>query len=235
MDDLRLDAENLALPINHAPHLQERYQLLIESVSDRNPGAIFDHSKALLETICRTIITDRNGHISETPDSRASFIELYRQTCACLMAHDSDTLFMPIIKKSLQVIADMRDNYGVSSHGRDGYSHQTGQVEESLFVARVSLAMAGYLYARHVNTSTDHQNERLHYEDNPEFNEYLDQDGDIEIAGIIVASPSRVLFDNDLIAYREKLIEFVDADYADEMDAAADAWAEMQSDIERGH
>lgn len=235
MNSLALDAQTLALPIEAAPHLEERYQRLVDSLELQDAGAIYDHSKALLESICRTIITDRNGKVTESADKRASFIELYRQTCECLTAHDSDEVFLPIIKKSMSIIATMRDTYGASSHGQDGYTQRAIQREEPLFIARISLAIAGYLYTRHLHTSTDNKNERLHYEDNKLFNDYLDIDGDIEVAGIVVASPSRILFDNDLVAYREKLIEFMNERYLDDIGVAADAWAEMQSDIERGH
>ena len=137
----------------------------------------------------------------------------------------------------MQIIATMRDNYGIGSHGTR-WLPRTENRAEAIFVARLSLTAAGYMYERHIHTSTDYQDSRLHYEDNQIFNDYLDSEGDVEVAGIFVA-PSKILFDNDPIAYPEKLIEFENDRFAyenwDEVEAAAESWIEMQSDIARGH
>jgi len=233
LDSLALDAQTLGLPIANAAHLNERYQHLVDSLSTQDAPSMCDHSKTLLETVFRTIITDRNGLVTETPGNRASFVELYRQAIACLNTHDSDDEFLPIIKKSITVIATMRDNYGASSHGQDGYHEKKVEVAEAIFITRLSLAVAGYMYTRHVHTSADHGNSRLHYGDNSTFNNYLDSEGDIEVAGIFVP-PSKILFDNDLIAYKEKLIEYENDVRLEEMEAAVDLWIETQSDIARG-
>lgn len=228
-----LDAQSLGLPISSASHLSERYTHLLDALSAENAAATCDQSKTFLETIFRTIITDRNGEISETPDRRASFVELYRQTCECLDPQDSDITFLPIVKKGVTVIAAMRDNYGSSSHGQDGYHERKVELAEATFLARLSLAIAGYVYSRHKHSTSLHENARLHYEDNTLFNEHLDSDGDVEVAGIFVA-PSKILFDNDPIAYKEQLIEYTNDVYVDEIEAAADSWVELQSDIARG-
>jgi hypothetical protein len=158
---------------------------------------------------------------------------LYNQACSTLSAHETDNIFLPIVKKTIKLVGDMRNNYGISSHGHDGYVERTLRMEEALFVARMALSVSGYFYSRHINTGADNGNLRLHYSDNPNFNEYIDSEGDIEVVGIFV-SPSRILFDNDPIAYKEKLLEFTNEAYLDEMEAAAESWIEMQGDIARG-
>lgn len=228
-----LDAQSLGLPISSASHLSERYTHLLEALSTENAAGACDHSKTFLETIFRTIITDRNGEIRETSGQRASFVELYRQTCECLDPHESDAIFLPIVKKGATVIADMRDNYGSSSHGQDGYHERRVELAEATFLVRLSLVIASYVYSRHKHSTTSHENSRLHYEDNSSFNEYLDSEGDVEVAGIFVV-PSKVLFDNDPIAYKEQLLEYTNDVYVDEIEAAAESWFELQSDIARG-
>lgn len=208
MDELRLDAESLAIPIASAHHLNDQYQMLVDALDDKDPGAIYDHSKTLLESVFRTIITNRNGVVIETSNQRATFDQLYQQACGTLKSHDTDSLFLPIVRKATKAISEMRNNHGTSSHGRDGYIEQQLMMDEALFVARITLATAGYFYSRHTYTSMDNENSRLNYDDNLTFNEYLDIEGDTVVAGISVAAPSRVLFDYDPIAYKEKLLEF---------------------------
>ncbi len=232
-DALTLNAQTLGLPVTSAEHLNERYQSLVEALTTENAPAMCDAAKTLLETVFRTVIVNRNGAVVESPDSRASFVELYRQALESLTTHDSDEIFMPVIKRSVTVIASMRDNYGDSSHGQDGYHERKLDLAEAVLLARLALTISGYMYSRHVHTSTDHGNSRSHYADNPEFNKYLDSEGDIEVAGIFVA-PSRILFDNDFTAYRDQLLEHSNDMYISEMEAAGDLWMEMQNDIARG-
>lgn len=207
MDDLLLDADSLKIPVARAPHLGEKYQQLLTSLTDKSPESIYDSAKVLVESVMRTVITDRNGVVDESPDRRASIHSLCRQTIATFAVHDTDAEFVPILRSCILAIANMRNNYGAGSHGQDGYVERVINLEEALFVARLAMTVVGYVYSRHTNASTDHQNARLHYEDYEDFNAYIDQEGDIEVAGILVA-PSRILFDNDPIAYKEQLLEY---------------------------
>lgn len=207
MDDLLLDANSLKIPVAHAPHLAEKYQQLLTSLADKSPESIYDSAKVLVESVMRTVITDRNGSVDEQPTRPASIYSLCEQTIATFGAHDTDAEFVPILKSCTLAIATMRNNYGAGSHGQDGYVERTIDLEEALFIARLAMTVVGYIYTRHTSPGADRQNARLHYEDYEDFNAYIDREGDIEVAGILVA-PSRILFDNDPIAYKEQLLEY---------------------------
>lgn len=223
MECFQLDAQTLGLPVDTAIHLGGKYKLFADSLSENDAGAICDHSKNLLESVLRTIITNRNGSVDETPDRHATLIDLYGQAWNTFLHNDTDEYFKPIIHKGVEAIGIVRNNYGASSHGQDGYDERSIKIEEAIYIARITLTIVGYLYSRHKNTSGDFKNKRLNYDDNPNFNEYIDIDGDIEIAGIFV-TPSRILFDNDPIAYKEKLLEYINDMYIDEIESAKNSW-----------
>lgn len=233
MDGLSLDGKSLNLPIESANHLKERYERLVNSLSSHYSGDTCDEAKAFLECIFRTIVTDRNGQVDEG-SGRATFISLFDQAWDVIIQNELGDTFRQHFRKTAQLIGDIRNNYGGNSHGQDGYDDRSIAQEEAVYLARQALAIAGYMYAKHLRSGQDNQNVRIHYEDNPAFNEYLDSSEEVTIAGIAMV-PSEVLFQNDPIAYKEQLIEFkTDSEYESWVDAQSDAWMEMQGDIERG-
>lgn len=229
MDGIELNPLTLNLPIQAAAHLKERYERLMEAISSVHSGDICDEAKALLECVFRTIINNRNGNVVEAPSGRATFISLYEQAWDTLQVNGPSEEFKLILKRAVQDIGNIRNDYGGVSHGQDGYDERSLGLTEALYIARSALSLAGYMYTHHLNVSQDTNNVRINYEDNPEFNEYIDSNDEVVVAGIVMVA-SEVLFSNDLIAYKERLIEYKDS----MIDAQVEAYFELQSDIERG-
>lgn len=239
MVGIELNYVTLNLPVQAAGYLSERYERLMEAIASEHTGNICDEAKALLECVFRTIINNRNGAVDEGPQGHATFIQLYEQAWNSLLTASPNTDFREILKKAAQAVGKMRNEFGGVSHGQDGYDERSLGLAEAMYIARLALSLAGYMYTHHQNVSADSKNARLNYSDNADFNDYIDAEQDVlEVSGILIL-PSEALFRTDLIAYREKLIEFKDAQlteqYEADLDAAADFYAEMQSDIERGH
>ncbi len=231
MDGIVMSAQTMQLPLEAAPHLKERYERLIDAITSEHAGNMCDESKAFLECIFRTIITDRNGEVQEGSRGHATFMQLYDQARASLnLSMQGDLQVANVMRSAAEVIGVTRNNFGAVSHGQDGYEERTADLQDAYYVARESLSLAAYLYAKHVTAISDNANARIHYDDNPEFNEYLDEAGDVIVAGIAML-PSEVLFKNDPVAYKEQLLEF---NNDQEVEYYLDMHAQHEADIMRG-
>lgn len=207
MDGIVLDAQTMRIPIDVAPHLSERYDRFMVAIASEHSGDICDEAKSFLECIFRTIIINRNGFVDEGPSGHATFIQLFDQAWGTLLSAADRDEFYPIIRSSVKSIGEIRNNYGGVSHGQDGYDVRSLGLQEAMYTARQALSVATYLYSHHLTTGQDCRNSRISYGDNPNFNEYLDSGGDLIVAGVPML-PSEILFNNDLTAYKEQLIEY---------------------------
>ena len=195
-----------------AEHMNVRVGELYEALSQAKGEKILDASKNLLETVFRTIITDKNGEVEEGRRA-ATFPNLYNQAKDCIQLSDESDIvdkLNELCEKAVLIIGQLRNSYGMSGHGSDGYDDRRFGLPESLFVARVSLSITNLLYGKHLDSPLSHLNSRIQYENYADFNEYFDsQEGDdVSVAGILVR-PSEVLFNADPIAYKEYLIEYM--------------------------
>jgi hypothetical protein len=195
-----------------AEHLSLRVSTLLDAIGEANGGRILDASKNLLETVFRTMVTDKNGEVQEGRRA-ATFPGLYEQAKGCILLSEEPEILDKITElcdKAILVIGQLRNSYGFSSHGRDGYAVEQIGLPEALFVARVALGITNLFYGRHIESPLSHMNARVRYEDHETFNEYFDSINgeDITVGGIVVR-PSEVLFNADEIAYREYLIEYM--------------------------
>jgi len=113
----------------------------------------------------------------------------------------------------VQGLAELRNIEGVASHGKDIDWTSIGQPQAEL-VARAADTVVSFLYAAHLGQAAKPGLPSLRYEDNPKFNEYVDEaNGDIDVFGLLYRS-SEVLFTMDIEAYRAQL-----ASYAEEQAA----------------
>lgn len=195
-----------------AKQLQMRIDDLLASLGNEYGDELLDASKNLLETVFRTIIVDKKGAVEEGRRA-ATFDGLYRQATECVVLSGEEEAADKInqmCKSAVEGIGYLRNKYGKSSHGRDGYIDRHISIQEALFVARFSLGITNLLYGKHLSSPVAYANSRVRYEDYSDFNEYIDdlEGDDVMVAGISIR-PSQALFDCDNIAYKEKLIEYM--------------------------
>lgn len=207
MQGVILDATTLQLPLERAPQLNERHSRLLLAIASEHPGDICDEAKAFLECIFRTIITNSRGEVDEGPRGHATFMSLYGQAWECLNFAGDEYGIAQTVRTVVETIGVTRNSYGGVSHGQDGYDDRALGAKEALYIGREALSIAAYFYAHHITLSQQVVNARIDYLDNPEFNDYLDAEGTIEVAGVTMV-PSEILFNNDPVAYRAQLSEF---------------------------
>ena len=211
MNVLTLPVVDFDIQESTASHLNQRVTELLDAINEVSSGRVLDASKNLLETVFRTIITDKNGCVREGRRA-ATLPELYAQAKECVSLSDEPEVIDKVSElcgKAVLIIGQLRNNYGFSSHGRDGYDTRQVGMFESLLVARVTLGVTNLFYGKHLNSPLLHMNARIRYEDFEAFNSYFDSSReDITIEGILIR-PSEALFYADEIAYREHLVEYL--------------------------
>lgn len=195
------------------PHLEERFQFLLDALDEQHPGKIIDEAKCFLESTFRTIDIDHYGDEHRDRIDRLRMPELFTEVGQVVILSDNEIVshqLREMCDRHFTYIGSIRNAEGAAAHGRDGYHESSTGLAEALYVANIALSIGVLFYSRHRMRGNVSNNKRLKYEDYPEFNNYLDEaQDDITVAGISLI-PSDVLFNTDHKAYREALIEFLD-------------------------
>jgi hypothetical protein len=175
----------------------------IEHALDNIPDFAFDLSKTLVESVCKTVLTD----IGRPPDPSWDCPRLVRETLNqfSLMPpdHPDPSKGRESVKRTIngmlqaiQGMCELRNNYGIASHGRDGFSARLG-LRQATLAAQAADTIVSFLYRIHRDALSRTPGERVYYEDHKDFNEVFDQDNDLVRIGKVEFLPSRVLFHTD--------------------------------------
>lgn len=180
--------------------------------SETNYNKLVDGSKALIESICKTILTDLGVEVEgsiklpalmkETLKNMPFFINLERND------QDNSRKIIGSMINISQSFANIRNIHGYMSHGKD-----VGEdfIESSLSKLCVKSAnvVGGFLLETHLNFTPLEKRSRLNYDDHSEFNESFDSQFDENVkVGTLEFLPSEVLFNNDFNAYKTELLDF---------------------------
>ena len=195
------------------PHIGEQI-LALEKAVDENPGLAFDLAKTLLESGCRTILVDRGTGYNEAWD----LPKLLHEVLAKIRLVPTELEETSEVSKSLrktagglhsviQGICELRNTHGFASHGRDAAFQQL-EATQALVVARSADAVYNFLFRVHRRYTLEISSPPLTYEENPDFNQYVDETSEPVQVINLVFRPSEVLFQMDPQAYRDYLGNF---------------------------
>jgi hypothetical protein len=187
----------------------------IEQALESVPDFAFDLSKTLVESVCKTVLAD----IGQPADPNWDGPRLLRETTnrlALLPRHHPDPKkaresVEKTIRGMLQTIqglCELRNNYGMASHGRDGFSSRL-DLRQATLAAQAADTIVSFLYRIHRDALMQTPGARVYYEDHADFNESFDRDNEPIRLGELELLPSRVLFHADQEAYKAALNEFV--------------------------
>lgn len=207
------------------PVVEELVETLERTVESGSPMA-FELAKALIDSMCKTILIDRDIEIN----SRWDTTQLFRETINNLSFipqghpdarhfHERLTTTLRGLSQTVQGLYDLRNQDGIVAHGTDA-TQEIRYTFQTELAARASDAIIPFLYKAHKQLPSDLDGGRIYYDDYPEFNEYLDSISEaIEIAGMSF-SPSWTIYtsDKEHKTYRELLIEYevITEQYSDE-------------------
>ena len=196
-----------------AIQIRQQVEAIEEAVHDR-PAMVFDLAKALVETICKTILDELGVEYDNNFDAP----KLLRETLIRLQlfpsGHGSPSNVTESIKKTVnglmttvQGLCDLRTREGMVSHGRQAFSANLEPVQ-ALLAASAADTVAGFLWNIHNSYSPTGTQERISYEDNPEFNDWVDQIHELPVMIFELSyKHSDILFHLDRQAYSNSLQE----------------------------
>ena len=194
-----------------ALHLLEQKQRVENSVLINDPALTLDTSKALLETILKTILKDRVAN----PNLSQDMGPLYKDVKANLVFNrdaKARGIFEKLIGAIVHNVPELRNEFGASSHGKDGHYVSPIEMPEAEMVAYLVDGVSGFLLRKNRLLANPEYSQRIYYMDHEEFNDYLDTSYDPIDLKINNSSPipySKILFDQEPEAYKESLLQFL--------------------------
>lgn len=187
----------------------------IEFAVANNPGLAFDLARALVESACRTILSERSISFDLDDDLPHLFKTVSRHlpllpadASGEVEARRSVEQTLKGLHTALQGVCSLRNAYGFASHGADG-PRPTLESLQALLAAQAADTLIGFLYRVHlqdrmiVPTAPP-----LVFDDCTKFNAYLDEANEVVRIFELKYRPSEVLFSVDQDAYRELLDGF---------------------------
>lgn len=197
------------------PDIIEQQIQALEDAIEQVPDFAFDLAKTLVETICKTILED----IGRPADPSWDAPKIMRETTTYLSLiprnHPDPSKTRDSIKKTLnglhtavQGICELRNGYGIASHGRDGFSARL-DLRQATLAAQAADTIVSFLYRTHRDALAQSPGARVYYDDHGDFNDAFDRDNDLIRLGDLELLPSRVLFHTDREAYRAALNEYL--------------------------
>jgi hypothetical protein len=214
--------QGLRAVLEVAPALQISHQLdALELAIEQGSAMAFDLADGLVGSICKTILADRNSPC----DTAASTVRLFRDALAvmqlCPSGHPDPARARADLEETIrgltgavQGLYNLRRNHGVIAHGRDAYDIRL-EAAQIMLAARAADAIATFLLTVHRDYARVQPMHRLRYEDNPDFNDWIDATHLVVICDVEL-SPSEVLFTVDHQAYRNALLNFEPEEEAEE-------------------
>jgi hypothetical protein len=187
----------------------------IEDAIDRVPDFAFDLAKTLIESVCKTILEDIGRPADPTWDAP----KIMRETTTFLSmlppghpnaakARDSLAKTLNGLHTTVQGLCELRNDYGLSSHGRDGFSARL-DLRQATLAAQAADTIVSFLYRIHRDALMQTPGARVYYDDHADFNEAFDRDNETIRLGELELLPSRVLFHTDREAYKVALNEYL--------------------------
>lgn len=188
----------------------ESYILRIKSYSNTDPGLVVENCKSLIESIFKTILVEIK-HKTNSELKKFDFISLNDHTCKVLGLENKG--YIDLLKSFSKTIAEFRNKLGETSHGKDIYTLQDNRDllvdDETSFLIGLTDSISDFLLNYYSNLFSDKRKvAKISYEENEKFNNWFDESEDLIIIKGLEFSASKILFDNDIEAYKMYLIDY---------------------------
>ncbi len=202
--------EALASGLTHI----EQQVTSIERAVVENPGLAFDLSKTLVESVCRTVLSERAISYADDDDLPKLFkmVSQFLPFLPETASGESETRqslnrTLNGLSTAILGICQLRNQCGFASHG-SGSPRPPLESAQALMVAEAADTIIGFLHRVHRQDRVKLNSLRNCYEENHGFNDSIDESyGMIHIFDIEFR-PSEVLFQMEPESYRVYLAEF---------------------------
>lgn len=187
----------------------------IENALESVPDFAFDLSKTLVESVCKTVLADIGQPADPTWDCPRLLRETTNRLSLLPRHHPNPAKARESVKRTIngllqtvQGLCELRNNYGMASHGRDGFSARL-DLRQATLAAQSADTIVSFLYRIHRDALMQTPGARVYFEDHADFNEAFDRDNELIRIGDLELLPSRVLFHADREAYKATLNDFI--------------------------
>ena len=189
--------------------------LAIESALESVPDFAFDLSKTLVESVCKTVLADIGQPANPNWDAPKLLKETTNRLALLPRNHPDPAKARESVEKTIrgllqtiQGLCELRNGYGMASHGRDGFSARL-DLRQATLAAQAADTIVSFLYRIHRDALMEAPGARVYYEDHADFNEAFDRDNETIRLGDLKLLPSRVLFHADREAYKAALNDYI--------------------------
>lgn len=205
-----------------AVHLIQQKERVEQAVVSNDPALTLDTAKAFLESIFKTILSDR----VVAPDLEQDLSPLYRSVRDVLPLNrdnEANEILKRLTNCIVHNLGELRNKYGAASHGDDGYVENPIEMPEAEMVARVVDGMAGFLFQKHKAHGNPELAARIYYGEHPEFDDFLDNQWPgyelpLSPENSISLPASKIIFLTDSDGYREMLLQYLSTEKEDRDD-----------------
>lgn len=200
---------------NDAKHLTEQKERLEQALERQDCPVVLDTSKSLLETVFKTILSDRLSNANLNQNMGALYRDV-RDSLQFNMDDSANSMILRLTNAIVHNVTELRNAYGASSHGKDGYFESPITPTDAFFIGNISDVFCSYIYTRHKESSDRSLPARIYYPDYPEFNDWLDEQypGYVLPTGGEIPS-SEIMFELESEIYREMLIQYNNTEIED--------------------
>ena len=184
----------------------EYYYLLIEKVEknlQKNPDIAIECCKSLIEGICTTILVSLDNSLTQSKILKDYNLQkIFKEFKEKLAEYNEDfeLNFVNGFNHSVKLIGEIRTKRGDVAHGKKAPKEQISSVEFASFISKLTSSLLVYSL-EHFFTIEILQT--IQYEDNPDFNDMLDESMPHSL--IIY---SKALYEQDNDSYLEQLKTF---------------------------
>lgn len=190
---------------------------VIEASITTNAGMVFTHCRGVMESVCRTILLDRGVNVtSADPKPNWLMSETLKVLRLTPEQFDDDTKTEKGVSEVLRGmnalmngVVDLRNSQGIGPHGKDALAAIL-DAEYAIICATAVDAAASLLFRLHKKQSETDPKKRLRHGDHPDFDARIDAKYTLRVEDVPLIA-SRSLFVSDPDAYRQKLVEYLNA------------------------
>jgi Abortive infection C-terminus len=194
--------------------IREQVEALEEAMPSR-PGVVVSFCRTIIETTCKTILTDRGITVDpawEAPKLAAESLKYLNLGITSegevdtKLRHGADSVVRGL-NQIISGIVEIRNAHGSAAHGADAYAPLL-DAHYAEILARATDAVVGLLFRIHLRSSQSSPLVRFRYGSHADFNEYIDTDyGPFDVLEVPLVA-SEALFRTDFEAYRALLVQY---------------------------
>jgi hypothetical protein len=194
--------------------IREQVEALEEAMPDR-PGVVVSFCRTIIETTCKTILTDRGIPV----DSAWEAPKLVSESMKYLNLGPRDDggvderlrsgaeQLVRGLNQIIQGIVEIRNAHGSAAHGADAYLPLLDSRYAEI-LARATDAVVGLLFKTHLSSARRDPLSRFRYGDHADFDDYIDGTyGPFQVLDVPLVA-SEALFYTDFPGYRTALVQF---------------------------